>query len=83
MTSDDAGRPSFVRERLPRAIDIAAGEYIYTVDDARQLLGPTRSTSCRPMSRVVVALPGSCRSARYVRSASPGPVRALRAVPAL
>lgn len=38
VTSDDPAGLGLLRERLPAATDVAAGEYIYTVDDARTLL---------------------------------------------
>jgi L-alanine-DL-glutamate epimerase-like enolase superfamily enzyme len=38
VTSDDAPGLRVLRERLPEPIDVAAGEYIYTLDDARRLL---------------------------------------------
>ena len=40
-----------------RGIDVAAGEYIYTLDDARALLSAKRSTYCRRMSHVAGASP--------------------------
>ena len=38
VTSDDASGLRAVREAAPYAMDIAAGEYIFTLDDARLLL---------------------------------------------
>ncbi len=38
VTSDDLPGLRLMRERAPDAMDIAAGEYIYTADDARQML---------------------------------------------
>ena len=38
VTSDDPPGLRLLRERLPAGMDVAAGEYIYTVDDARRLL---------------------------------------------
>lgn len=38
VSSDDVQGLRLMRERAPAAIDIAAGEYIYTADDARGLL---------------------------------------------
>jgi L-alanine-DL-glutamate epimerase-like enolase superfamily enzyme len=38
VTSDDPAGLRLVREGAPRAMDVAAGEYIYTLDDARRLL---------------------------------------------
>jgi len=38
VTSDDVPGLRLLRERLPGSIDVAAGEYIYTLDDARRLL---------------------------------------------
>jgi L-alanine-DL-glutamate epimerase-like enolase superfamily enzyme len=38
VTSDDPQGLRLVREGAPRAMDVAAGEYIYTLDDARRLL---------------------------------------------
>jgi L-alanine-DL-glutamate epimerase-like enolase superfamily enzyme len=38
VSSDDVQGLRLMRERAPGAIDIAAGEYIYTADDARGLL---------------------------------------------
>ncbi len=38
VTSDDPAGLGLLRETLPATIDVAAGEYIYTVDDARTLL---------------------------------------------
>ncbi len=38
VSSDDETGLSFVREHLPAAMELAAGEYIYTLDDARRLL---------------------------------------------
>ncbi|HEY3887186.1 MAG TPA: enolase C-terminal domain-like protein [Caulobacteraceae bacterium] len=38
VTSDDLAGLRLVRERAPETMDIAAGEYIYTLDDARRLL---------------------------------------------
>ena len=38
VTSDDLDGLRLVRERAPAGMDIAAGEYIYTLDDARRML---------------------------------------------
>jgi L-alanine-DL-glutamate epimerase-like enolase superfamily enzyme len=38
VTSDDLPGLRLARERAPAAMDIAAGEYIYTLDDARRML---------------------------------------------
>jgi len=38
VTSDDEGGLRLVREGAPKAMDVAAGEYTYTLDDARRLL---------------------------------------------
>lgn len=38
VTSDDARGLRLLRERLPVPMEVAAGEYIYTLDDARRLL---------------------------------------------
>ncbi len=38
VTADDIDGLRLLRERLPRATDIAAGEYIYTLDGARRFL---------------------------------------------
>lgn len=38
VTSDDLPGLRLMRERAPKGTDIAAGEYIYTLDDARRLL---------------------------------------------
>lgn len=38
VTSDDLPGLRLLRERLPAGVDVAAGEYIYTLDDARRLL---------------------------------------------
>jgi len=38
VTSDDLPGLHLVRERAPATIEIAAGEYTYTVDDARRML---------------------------------------------
>ncbi|MGH6671730.1 MAG: enolase C-terminal domain-like protein [Xanthobacteraceae bacterium] len=38
VTSDDLSGLRLMRERAPDSMEIAAGEYIYTVDDARRLL---------------------------------------------
>lgn len=38
VTSDDPSGLRLVRENAPAGMDIAAGEYIYTLDDARRLL---------------------------------------------
>ena len=38
VTSDDPAGLRLVRRRAPAGIEIAAGEYIYTLDDARRLL---------------------------------------------
>ncbi len=38
VTSDDLPGLRLMRERAPDAMDIAAGEYIYTLDDARRML---------------------------------------------
>jgi L-alanine-DL-glutamate epimerase-like enolase superfamily enzyme len=38
VSSDDETGLSFVREHLPASMELAAGEYIYTLDDARHLL---------------------------------------------
>lgn len=38
VTSDDLPGLSLVRERAPDGMDIAAGEYVYNLDDARRLL---------------------------------------------
>jgi L-alanine-DL-glutamate epimerase-like enolase superfamily enzyme len=38
VTSDDLPGLRLMRERAPRAMEIAAGEYIYTSDDARLML---------------------------------------------
>ena len=38
VTSDDIPGLRLMRERAPERMDIAAGEYIYTLDDARRLL---------------------------------------------
>ncbi len=38
VTSDDVSGLRLLRERLPGNTDVAAGEYIYTLDDARRLL---------------------------------------------
>lgn len=38
VTSDDPDGLRTVRERAPAGLDIAAGEYIYTLDDAQRLL---------------------------------------------
>jgi L-alanine-DL-glutamate epimerase-like enolase superfamily enzyme len=41
VPSDDTAGLALMRERLPAGIDVAAGEYIYTLDDARSLLSAT------------------------------------------
>jgi L-alanine-DL-glutamate epimerase-like enolase superfamily enzyme len=38
VSSDDLPGLRLMRERAPKQMDIAAGEYIYTTDDARQML---------------------------------------------
>jgi L-alanine-DL-glutamate epimerase-like enolase superfamily enzyme len=38
VTSDDPAGLRLVREGAPRSMDVAAGEYVYTLDDARRLL---------------------------------------------
>jgi L-alanine-DL-glutamate epimerase-like enolase superfamily enzyme len=38
VTSDDEAGLRLVREGVPQAMDVAAGEYTYTLDDARRLL---------------------------------------------
>jgi len=38
VTSDDLPGLHLMRERAPDSIEIAAGEYIYTLDDAREML---------------------------------------------
>jgi L-alanine-DL-glutamate epimerase-like enolase superfamily enzyme len=38
VTSDDEVGLRLVREGVPQAMDVAAGEYIYTLDDTRRLL---------------------------------------------
>lgn len=38
VSSDDLAGLRLMRERAPKAMEVAAGEYIYTADDARQLL---------------------------------------------
>ena len=38
VSSDDLSGLRFVREGVPSSVSIAAGEYVYTVDDARQRL---------------------------------------------
>jgi L-alanine-DL-glutamate epimerase-like enolase superfamily enzyme len=38
VSSDDLGGLHLMRERAPDSMEIAAGEYIYTADDARQML---------------------------------------------
>ncbi len=38
VSSDDRRGLRLLRDRMPPAIDVAAGEYIYTLDDARHLL---------------------------------------------
>jgi L-alanine-DL-glutamate epimerase-like enolase superfamily enzyme len=38
VTSDDEDGLRLVREGVPQAMDVAAGEYTYTLDDARRLL---------------------------------------------
>lgn len=38
VTSDDLPGLRLMRERAPQAMEIAAGEYIYTFDDARRML---------------------------------------------
>jgi L-alanine-DL-glutamate epimerase-like enolase superfamily enzyme len=38
VTSDDLSGLRLVREAAPQATDVAAGEYIYSLDDARRLL---------------------------------------------
>jgi len=38
VTSDDLPGLHLMRERAPQDMDIAAGEYIYTLDDARRML---------------------------------------------
>lgn len=38
VTSDDLPGLHLMRERAPESMEIAAGEYIYTVDDARMML---------------------------------------------
>jgi L-alanine-DL-glutamate epimerase-like enolase superfamily enzyme len=38
VTSDDPSGLKLMRERTPAGMDVAAGEYIYTLDDARILL---------------------------------------------
>jgi L-alanine-DL-glutamate epimerase-like enolase superfamily enzyme len=38
VTSDDLPGLALMRERAPESMEIAAGEYIYTLDDARQML---------------------------------------------
>lgn len=39
VTSDDLAGLHLIRELLPEATDVAAGEYIFTLDDAQRLLG--------------------------------------------
>jgi L-alanine-DL-glutamate epimerase-like enolase superfamily enzyme len=39
VSSDDVGGLQTVRSRAPAGMDIAAGEYVFTIDDARALLG--------------------------------------------
>ena len=38
VSSDDREGLRLLRERMPAAIEVAAGEYVYTLDDARHLL---------------------------------------------
>jgi L-alanine-DL-glutamate epimerase-like enolase superfamily enzyme len=38
VSSDDLGGLRFVRERVPASVAVAAGEYVFTLDDARQML---------------------------------------------
>ncbi|WFU11695.1 enolase C-terminal domain-like protein (plasmid) [Rhizobium sp. CB3090] len=38
VSSDDEAGLNFVRHRTPASMEIAAGEYIYTLDDARHLI---------------------------------------------
>jgi L-alanine-DL-glutamate epimerase-like enolase superfamily enzyme len=38
VSSDDLTGLRLMRERAPKQMDIAAGEYIYTIDDARRML---------------------------------------------
>ena len=40
VTSDDINGLRLLRTRLPETTDVAAGEYTYTLDDARRLLEP-------------------------------------------
>ncbi|MCB8884055.1 mandelate racemase [Acidisoma cellulosilytica] len=39
VSSDDLPGLRFVRDNAPYSVDIAAGEYVYTQDDARNMLG--------------------------------------------
>ncbi|MBW4025665.1 MAG: mandelate racemase [Proteobacteria bacterium] len=38
VSSDDLGGLRFVRDNVPSSVAIAAGEYVYTLDDARRML---------------------------------------------
>ena len=38
VSSDDLGGLRFVREGVPASVAVAAGEYVYTLDDARRML---------------------------------------------
>ena len=38
VSSDDLSGLRFVRERVPASVAVAAGEYVFTLDDARQML---------------------------------------------
>ncbi|MBB6302759.1 enolase C-terminal domain-like protein [Rhizobium leucaenae] len=38
VSSDDEAGLNFVRHRTPASMEVAAGEYIYTLDDARRLI---------------------------------------------
>ena len=55
---------ALLRERAPAGMEIAAGEYGYTLDYFRRMLrGAAPSMCSRPTSRAAAASPASCRAA--------------------
>ena len=67
VTPDDLPGLRLVREGVPQFIEIAAGEYIYTSDDARMMLNAGAVDVLQADATRCGGITGFCRSARCAR----------------
>ena len=67
VTSDDLPGLHLMRQRSPEQMDIAAGEYIYTLDDARRMLEARAVDVLQADATRCGGSPDLCKSARCAR----------------